>query len=83
MHLLFQHAVAPGSDRSPCDCKQSKKAALARDEAADVEAALLLSLQEQEDAAPDDVAIADAGSDDEHSEAEEEEKKIEPAAAEG
>jgi hypothetical protein len=57
--------------------------ALARDEAADVEAALLLSLQDQEEAAPDDVDIAAAPSDDEQSEEEEEEKKVEPAAAEG
>ena len=57
--------------------------ALARDEAADMAAALLASLQEDQEAAPDDVALAAADSDDEHSEEEEEEKKVEPAAAEG
>lgn len=55
--------------------------ALARDEAADVEAALLLSLQDQEEAAPDDVDLEAAPSDDEQSEEEEEEKKAAPAAA--
>jgi hypothetical protein len=54
--------------------------ALARDEAADVEAALLLSLQDPEEAAPDDINIAAAPSDDERLEEEEEEKKVEPAA---
>jgi hypothetical protein len=53
--------------------------ALARDEAADVEAALLLSLQDQEEAAPD-VDLEAAPSDDELSEEEEEEKKAAPAA---
>ena len=57
--------------------------ALARDEAADMAAALLAFLQEDQEAAPDDVALAAADSDDEHSEEEEEEKKVEPAAAEG
>ena len=57
--------------------------ALARDEAADVEAALLLSLQDDDEATPDDVDIAAAPSDDEQSEEEEEEKKAEPAAAGG
>jgi hypothetical protein len=57
--------------------------ALARDEAADVEAALLLSLQDDDEAAPDDVDIAAALSDDESAEEEEEEKKVEPAAAAG
>jgi hypothetical protein len=57
--------------------------ALARDEAADVEAALLLSLQEQEEAAPDDVDLEAAPSDGEQSEGEEEEKKAAPAAPAG
>lgn len=56
---------------------------LSRVEAADVEAALLLSLQDDEEAAPDDVDIAAAPSDEEQSEDEEEEKKVEPAAAAG
>ena len=55
--------------------------ALARDEAADMEAALLLSLHDEEEAAPDDVDIAEAPSDDEQSEEEEEEEKAAPAAA--
>ncbi len=54
--------------------------ALARDEAADVEAALLLSLQEQDEAAPDDVDLAAAPSDEERSSDEEDEKKASPAA---
>jgi hypothetical protein len=55
--------------------------ALLRQEAADVEAALLLSLQEEEEAAPDEVDIAAAPSDDDSSADEEEEKKAAPAAA--
>jgi hypothetical protein len=55
--------------------------ALAHDEAADMQAALLLSLQDQEEAAADDVDLEAALSDDEQSEGEEEEKKAEPAAA--
>jgi hypothetical protein len=57
--------------------------ALSRDEAADVEAALLLSLQEQEEAAPDDVDLEAAPSDEEQPEEEEEEKKAAPAAPAG
>lgn len=57
--------------------------ALSRIEAADIEAALLLSLQGDDDVGDDQVAIAAAPSDGEESEEEEEEKKIEPAAAEG
>lgn len=57
--------------------------ALARDEAADVEAALLLSLQEQEEVPPDAVDLAAAASSDEEEEEEEEEKKVEPAASAG
>ncbi len=53
--------------------------ALSRDEAADVEAALLLSLQEGEEAASDDVDLEAAPSDDEQSEEEKEEKQAEPA----
>ncbi len=55
--------------------------ALSRDEAADVEAPLLLSLQEGEAAAPDDVALAAAPSDEERSDDDEEEKEGAPAAA--
>jgi hypothetical protein len=54
--------------------------ALSRDEAADVEVALLLSLQDQEEAALDDVDLEAAPSDDEQSDEEEEEKKDAPAA---
>ena len=54
--------------------------ALSRHEAADVEAALLLSLQEGEEAASDDVDLEAAPSDDEQSEEEEEEKQAAPAA---
>lgn len=57
--------------------------ALSRIEAADIEAALLLSLQPQEEEGSDEVEIAAAPSDGEESEEDEEEKKIEPAAAEG
>lgn len=55
--------------------------ALARDEAADVEAALLLSLQPEPDLADDDVDLEAAPSDDGESEEETEEKKAEPRAA--
>jgi hypothetical protein len=55
--------------------------ALARDEAADVDAALLLSLQPEPDLADDDVDLEVAPSDDEESEEEKEEKKAEPPAA--
>lgn len=55
--------------------------ALSRAEAADVEAALLLSLQEEDDGAPDAVALAVQPSDDEDSSEDEEEKKAAPAAA--
>jgi hypothetical protein len=54
--------------------------ALARAEAADVEAALLLSLQGDDEAAPDDVDLEAAPSDEEQSEEEEEEKQAAPAA---
>jgi hypothetical protein len=57
--------------------------ALSRDEAADMEAALLLSLQEGEEAAADDVDLEAAPSDEEQSEEEEEEKQVVPAAAAG
>ena len=53
--------------------------ALCRDEAADVEAALLLSLQEEDEKAPDDVELAAADSQEEDSSDEEDEKKGEPA----
>jgi hypothetical protein len=55
--------------------------ALSRDEAADVEAALLLSLQQEEDEAEDAVDLEVALSDDEEPEEEKEEKKGEPPAA--
>lgn len=55
--------------------------ALARVEAADVEAALLLSLQEDDEAAPDDVELEAAPSEDESSSDNEEEKKAAPVAA--
>ncbi len=54
--------------------------ALSRHEAADLEAALLLSLQEDEEAASDDVDLEAAPSDDELSEEEKEEKQAAPAA---
>jgi hypothetical protein len=54
--------------------------ALSRDEAADVEAALLLSLQPQGDEADDDVDLEAAPSDEEQSEEGEEEKQAPPAA---
>jgi hypothetical protein len=55
--------------------------ALSRHEAADVEAALLLSLQEGEEAAADDVDLEAASSEDEGSSGDEEEKQAAPAAA--
>ena len=55
--------------------------ALARDEAADVEAALLLSLQGDDQSAEDAVEIAAAASSEEGSSDEEEEKQVIPAAA--
>ena len=54
--------------------------ALSRDEAADVEAALLLSLQEDDEKGEDAVDIAAASSEEEDSSEEEEEKKAAPAA---
>jgi hypothetical protein len=57
--------------------------ALSRDEAADIEAALLLSLQEDDVSGEDAVAIAAAASDEEGSSDEEEEKQAIPAAAAG
>jgi Transposase IS4 len=57
--------------------------ALSRDEAADVAAALLLSMQPEAEEAEDDVDLEAAPSDDEQSEAEEEEKKVVPPAADG
>ena len=54
--------------------------ALSRDEAADVEAALLLSLQEDDEKGEDAVDIAAASSEEEDSSDEEEEKKAAPAA---
>ena len=57
--------------------------ALARDEAADVEAALLLSLQGDDESGEDAVEIAAAASEDEGSADEEEEKEVVPAAAAG
>jgi hypothetical protein len=55
--------------------------ALARDEAADVEAALLLSLQPEADLAADDVDLDAAPSEDDSSSGDEEEKQAAPAAA--
>jgi hypothetical protein len=57
--------------------------ALARDEAADLEAALLLSLQEDDESGEDAVDIAAAESDEERSSDEEEEKKLAPDAPAG
>ena len=57
--------------------------ALSRDEAADVEAALLLSMQPEVEEADDDVDLEAAPSDDEQSEEEEEEKKFELPAVDG
>ncbi len=54
--------------------------ALSRHEAADVEAALLLSLHEGEDAAADDVDLEAAPSDDDSSSGDEEQKEAAPAA---
>lgn len=53
--------------------------ALSRDEAADVEAALLLSLQDDDEKGEDAVDIASVSSSEEGSEEDEEEKKAEPA----
>jgi hypothetical protein len=57
--------------------------ALSRDEAADVEAALLLSLQEDDESSEDAVDIAAAASDEEGPSDEEEEKQVLPAAVAG
>jgi hypothetical protein len=57
--------------------------ALSRHEAADVDAALLLSLQEQDELSPDAVELAGARSDDDSSSDAEEEKEVEPAAPAG
>jgi hypothetical protein len=56
---------------------------LARDEAADLEAALLLSLQADDELGADAVEIAAAPSDEESASDEEEEKQVVPAAAAG
>jgi hypothetical protein len=80
-------ADAPGARRSerarqePVRLQAEQEGeALSRHEAADVEAALLLSLQEGEEAASDDVDLEAAPSDEEQSEEEEEEKQAAPAA---
>ena len=57
--------------------------ALMRDEEADVRAALILSQQEDDEWAEDEVDISEAPSEEEEEEKEEEEKKVEPAAALG
>ena len=81
---LHAEADAPGPRRSGRERQEPVRLqaeqegeALSRDEAADVEAALLLSLQEPEEAAPDEVDLEAAPSDEELSE-EEEEKKAAP-----
>ena len=62
---------------------EQESEALSRHEAADVEAALLLSLQGDDEVGDDEVEIEAAASDEEESSGEEEEKKIEPAAPVG
>jgi len=81
---LHAEADAPGPRRSGRERQEPVRLqaeqegeALSRDEAADVEAALLLSLQEPEEAAPDEVDLEAAPSDEDLSE-EEEEKKAAP-----
>lgn len=85
---LQSEAAAPAARRSerarqePLRLQTEQEGeVLSRIEAADVEAALLLSLHEDEEAAADDVALEVAPSDDEDSSDDEEEKQAAPAAA--
>jgi hypothetical protein len=87
LHAQAEDSPAPAVRRSTRERQEpirlqaeQEGEALARDEAADVEAALLLSLQEQDEAAPDDVDLAAAPSDEGSSSDEKEEKEAAPAA---